>query len=65
MRGLEDVWRGASRHQSLIIYLPKNQTTNVWRTPLQNNKDHTKQCGKGSDVEQMRRMSWDEDDEVK
>ena len=23
---------------------------------LQNNKDHTKQCGKGSDVEQMRRM---------
>lgn len=28
----------------------------VWRTPLQNNKNHTKQCGKGSDVEQMRRM---------
>jgi hypothetical protein len=23
---------------------------------LQNNKNHTKQCGKGSDVEQMRRM---------
>lgn len=28
----------------------------VWRTPLQNNKNHTIQCGKGSDVEQMRRM---------
>lgn len=23
---------------------------------LQNNKNHTKQCGKGSDVEQMRRI---------
>ena len=23
---------------------------------LQNNKNHTKQCGKGSDAEQMRRM---------
>ena len=23
---------------------------------LQNNKNHTKQCGKGSDVEQMRSM---------
>ena len=28
----------------------------MWKTPLQNNKNHTKQCGKGSDVEQMRRM---------
>ena len=27
-------------------------------------KNHTKQCGKGSDVEQMRTMSWDEDDVV-
>ena len=55
MRGLEGVWRGASRHQCLIIYRPKTTQRSV-ETTLQNNKNHTKQCGKGSDVEQMRRM---------
>lgn len=33
----------------------------VWRTPLQNNKNHTKQCGNkeksGVGMEQMRRMN--------
>ena len=28
----------------------------VWRTPLHNNNNHTKQCGTGSDVEKGRRM---------
>lgn len=28
----------------------------VWRTHSTQLKNHTKQCGKGSDVEQMRRM---------
>ena len=30
----------------------------VWRTHSTQLKNHTKQCGKGSDVEQMRRVRW-------
>ena len=39
-----------------LFYYSSFDEWGVWRTPLQNNKNHTKQCGKGSDVQQMRRM---------
>ena len=40
---------------SLFYYSSFDEWGRVGNT-LQNNKNHTKQCGKGSDVEQMRRM---------
>ena len=40
---------------SLFYYSSFDEWGRVENT-LQNNINHTKQCGKGSDVEQMRRM---------
>ena len=53
--------RGACRGESLIICLPIPTTTSHFRSttkPLikERGKRRAERCGKGSDVEQMRRM---------
>lgn len=44
MRGLEAVWRGASRHQCLIICLPKNHTKQCWGKEERSSVE-MKKCG--------------------
>ena len=53
MRGLEGVWRGASRHQCLIICLPVSP---FYTTHFLVSGGVWKQCGEGS-VDEMVRLS--------
>ena len=46
--------RGACRGESLIICLPKNHTTTVWRTHTEGPGRRKERCGNGEDEWVMR-----------